>query len=56
MSNGKISCDHCGHLTDERAMNCVTHRDWVAHGETMPRWICMSCYSEGDYEDFEEDE
>lgn len=41
-------------ITDERAMNCVTHRDWVAHGETMPRWICMSCFSEGDYEHFEE--
>jgi len=50
-----ISCDICGTDTMDEKSKFVTHQDWVAHGETMPRWICMPCFSEGDYDHFEED-
>lgn len=51
-----INCDICGTDTNDEKSKCVTHPDWVAHGETMPRWICNTCYTKGDYQDYEEDE
>ena len=54
MTEKESNCDHCGQITDERAMVCVTHPDWIAHGETMPSWVCMACYYDNDYQDFEE--
>ncbi len=49
-----INCEICGTDTSDEKSKCVTHPDWVAHGETMPRWICNTCYTKGDYGDFQD--